>query len=145
MFKRTETIEDMELKVEKTWHERAEVCGALAAVDYLLGNKTEWSEYLYEEPPNMDGIGRMMGAPKVDFKTDVGSLDRYRKYLADRETELTEQLRDAEECLLRHMRLEHDWLKKWLKRQIDSCDDRATVAKDVLESVLEKVTSRNIQ
>ena len=142
MFKYKATIEEVEVNVENVWKDRATVATALGGVDFMLGNKTEWSQFVYEERLNVDEIARMIGAVSVPEDLDLNDLEDFRNYLADREQLLAEELKKGEERLLCMLRSQRQDLKKWLNAKIDNCGD-AEIVKATLQSVLDVVLGKN--
>ena len=142
MFKWEQTVEEVEVNVENVWQDRAATATALGGVDFLMGNKTEWSEFIFDERLNIDEVGRMIGAVSVPEDLDLNDLENFRNYLADREQMLTEELKKAEDRLLRMLRTQRTDLKQWLTAKIDNCGD-AEIVKSTLQSVLDVVVGKN--
>lgn len=64
-------INELEDRINVLDCERDRVIGALMGLDHLLGLETEYSDcWLKDEPTNIDGICRLIGAAKLPPELD---------------------------------------------------------------------------
>ena len=120
-----QTVLDQRIIVDDLECERDRVVGALGAADYMLGNRSTWSEFLFEdEDANYDGLCRIIGAVKVPHKIKVGSLEDMKSYLLNQERMLSEQLWLEKEKLLRLYDKDRDRMLRHIQRQYDDAHQR---------------------
>lgn len=120
-----QTVLDQRVIVEELEEQRDRVIGALGAADYMLGNQSTWSEFLFEEDDvNYDGICRMIGAVQVPRKIKVGTLEDMKGYLLNEERMLTDRLWLEKDRLLHLMTMERDQVRRHAQVGYDDLHDK---------------------
>ena len=92
----------------------------------MLGNRSTWSEFLFEEgvDVNYDGLCRLIGAVKVPRSVKVGSLADMKSYLLNQHRILADQ-QDLERAkLLRLLYQDRDRMIAHIKHQYEDSHNR---------------------
>ena len=108
-----QTVLDQRVIVDDIECKRNAVVAALGAADYMLGNQSEWNDFLFdEEEINYDKLCRIIGAVKVPRKITVGSLQDMKSYLLNEERTLADQLSMEKDKLLQLMTMERSQVRR---------------------------------
>lgn len=125
MTTQKQSVSDQIVLVDQIEDQHAKVVSAIGAVDYMLGNRSTWSEHLFEEGNcNYDGLCRLVGAIKVPLKIKVGSLEDMKSYLLNEELTLSGQLNMEKHKLLRLMQRERDHMIQHYRNQHEDAYNR---------------------
>ena len=120
-----QTVLDQRVIVDNIVCKRNAVVAALGAADYMLGNQSEWNDFLFdEEEINYDKLCRIIGAVKVPRKITVGSLEDMKSYLLNEERILADQLSMEKDKLLRLYEQDRDRMLRHIQSQYDDAHQR---------------------
>ena len=119
-----QTVLDQHIVVDNIERERDRVGDALGAVDYMLCNRSAWTELIDEDDINYDGLCRIIGAVEVPRSVKVGSADDMKSYLLNQHRILSDQLDMEKDKLLRLMSKERRQMLRHIQEQYDDAHKR---------------------